>query len=678
MKHQTWSGCGVRFESRHLINWGVAMWLSLSGLAAARQEAANPTATPTLPNVASTPADPARASKPKTDPEADLPSYSEVRVSEFMTVDLIVQNDDIRNVLQKLAVQTRRNIVPSSNVTRRVTCTVYGAPFYDALDALLNANGLGYIERGEFIYVFTAQELSLVKTDVEKRLTRTIHLNYLRPDDAQRFARGLLSKDGWIEATQDRTTDDASKSGGSGSGGSGAASPTSKLSNSSSSVQSADGSIYSPDKDEYSLISAIVLHDYAENIAEIEELLKSLDLKPSQVLIEATIVQTSLSEQNAFGVDFALLSEVQFTEFFGFPSNFEPLDFFRKDRTPLEVSDGPSTTRENKNFVASTPGNTGLGPATVRGAIIAGDAAVFIRALDQVTDVTLLSNPKVLALNRQRARVLVGTRVGYLETTTVENQVMQSIKYLDTGIELDMRPFILDDRTVRLELAPKVSAATFRTVAAPGVGSQQIPDEQLQTVNTNVQIPEGYTAVLGGLFREDTSRSRSQVPLLGDIPVVGAAFQGRDDKTDRVEIMFLIKPTVMQDKIIVEHGRNAEAWKEAVRVGSREGLLPWSRDRQSARLNLDAERRRNEGDLDGALWSVRRSLELHPMQPDAVRLRDSLVNSPEAWPERSLLERIINAEASSSNESTQAEPEFAPPDAPPPPEHVEPEMEPPQ
>ncbi len=629
--------------------WGAATWLSLIAIADARQEANQAPAAPLVLNLAAPPTGAAMSPSAKSDPESDMPSYSEVRVSEFMTVDLIVQNDDIRNVLQKLAVQARRNIVPSSSVTKRVTCTVYGAPFYDALDALLNANGLGYIERGEFIYVFTAQELTLVKTDVEKRLTKTIHLNYLRPDDAHRFARGLLSEKGWIEATQDRAGDDSAQATDSGTASAGAAPSGGSSSSSSgqSSATPADGSIYSPDKDEYSVISAIVLHDYAENIAEIEELLKSLDQKPAQVLIEATIVQTSLSEQNAFGVDFALLSDVQFTEFFGFPPSFDPLNFFRSDKRPLNPTTDPpaNTTPLNKDFISSTPGNTGLGPATVRGAIIAGDAAVFIRALDQVTDVTLLSNPKILTLNRQRARVLVGTRVGYLETTMNQSQTLQSIKYLDTGIELDMRPFILDDNTVRLELAPKVSTATFRTVAAQGVGQQQIPDERIQTVNTNVQIPAGYTAVLGGLFREDTSRSRSQVPLLGDIPIIGAAFQGRDDSVDRVEIMFLIKPTVMQDKIIVEQGQNAESWRETVRVGGREGLLPWSRERQSARLNLDAERRWNEGDLDGALWSVRRSLELHPMQPDAVRLRDTLVNSPQAWPERSLLERIINAEA---------------------------------
>lgn len=636
VEHIYLSGCGVRFSGWRLGAWGAALIVSTC---ASGQ-------TPPAPSSESDPS--ARPTAAKS-AEPELPSFSEVRVSEYMTVDLIVQNDDIRNVLQKLAVQGRRNIVPSSNVTRRVTCTVYSAPFYAALDALLNANGLGYVERGEFIYVFTAQEMSLFKADVQRRLTRTIHLNYLRPDDAKRFVQGLLSKEGWIEATEDRAAASSSSSGAGKQSGSGS-------SGSSGAIR--DVSIYTPHMDEYSLINAVVVQDYAENIAEIEELLRSLDQKPSQVLIEASIVSTTLSEQNAFGIDFALLSDVQFTEFFGFPTSFDPLDFFRRDGQPVGTDDATTVTNNN-GFIATTPGNTALGPANVRGAIIAGDAAVFIRALDQVTDVTLLSNPKVLALNRQRARVLVGTRVGYLETTVVENQVLQSIKFLDTGIELDMRPFVLDNNIVRLELAPKVSQATFRLVQGPGGQQQQIPDEQLQTINTDVQVPAGFTAVLGGLFREDTSRTRSQVPILGDIPLVGAAFQGRDDKTDRAEIMFLIKPTIIFEKILTAQGKEAESWRDVVRVGAREGLLPWSRERQSSRLNLDAEKRAAQGDFDGALWSVRRSLELHPMQPDAIRLRDSLLISPDTWSQRSLLERIIDAEAAGDDASMNA-PEPAP------------------
>lgn len=562
------------------------------------------------------------ASGKKDEPE--LPSFCEVRVSEFMTVDLIVQNDDIRNVLQKLAVQSRRNIVPSQAVRQKVTATIYGVPFYDGLDALLSANGMGYVERGEFIYVYTAPELAILKADDKRRVVKVIALDYLRSDDAISFARSLLSAEGKIEATRDA---------------SGAAAGSSDR----TTAQSAE-SIYTPGQNEYATMNALVVHDFPENVAEVEDLVKTLDTKPSQVLIEATIIQTTLTEANAFGVDFAVLSDVQFTDFFNFPRAFNPQGFRSQDRAPTEDEFTPST--DNRNFAASTPGNTGQGPATFRGGFIKNDVGVFIRALDEVSDVSLLSNPKVLTLNRQRARVLVGTRVGYLETTVVENQVLQSVKFIDTGIELDMRPFILQNQMIRLELAPKVSQVTFRTLTGVGGQSQQIPDEQIQTVNTDVHVPGGYTAVLGGLFREDVSNSRSQVPILGDIPILGVPFRGQDDSTNRTEIIFLIKPTILQDRILVEQGQRGAEWGEAVRVGSRNGLLPWSRERQSARLNVEAERLAASGKVDAALWSVRRSLELNPTQPDAIRIRESLLSRPEVWPKRSIMERIVEAESS--------------------------------
>lgn len=572
--------------------------------------------------------------------EAEIPAFSEVRVSEFMTVDLIVQNDDIRNVLQKLAVQARRNIVPSRNVRTRVTATVYGAPFYDALEALLSANGLGYRERGEFIYILTAEELALLSSDERRREIKVIELDYLRPDDAMAFAKSLLSREGSISATNDQ----GGAGGGGGGGGVGSAPTGSTGSGGGASAVDSDSSagIYTPNKDEYSVINAIVIHDFPENVAEVTALLQQLDTKPSQVLIEATIVQARLAEDNAFGIDFALLGDVQFTDFLGFPGGINPIGTRPQDRSPSEDA---FTADDNRDFVVSTPGNTGSGPGSFKAGLIFNEIGVFLRALDQVTDATLLSNPKVMALNRQRARVLVGERVGYLETTVVENQVLQSVKFIDTGIELDMRPFILNNGMVRLELAPKVSDVSFRTLTGQGGQQQQIPDEQLQTVNTDVHIPAGYTAVLGGLFREDVNRTRSQVPILGDIPVLGTAFRGQDDSISRVEIMFLIKPTIMRDKLVTSMGDEALEWERAVRVGSREGLLPWSRERQSSRLNVEAERLAAEGEVDRALWSLRRSIELHPMQPDAVRLREKLVSSPTLWPKNSMLERIVEAGA---------------------------------
>jgi type IV pilus assembly protein PilQ len=571
---------------------------------------------------------------PADDEEQAPAGTSEVRVSEYMTVDIIVQNDNVTNVLHKLAVQARRNIVPSANVDRIVNATIYDVPFYDALEGLLSPNGLGYVEREDFIYVYTNEELASLNLGTWQPVTRIIHLDYLRPADARDYVINLLSADGHIEITKDMPLEGAGAGGGGGgpAGGYGGA----------VAEEGTEDVVYTPQIDEFSLTNAVVVQDYEENVERIESFLRELDTPPAQVLIEATIVQTTLSEANAFGVDFALLTDNSFVDFFNAPIAGVPIGF----KTVLDTDGNLSEPQlpSNQGFVVSDPGNVGEGDATIRGGYINDDVGVFIRALDKVTDVTLLSNPKILTLNRQRAKVFVGTKVGYLETTIVENQVLQTVKFIDTGIILDIRPYILRDGRIRLELAPKVSDVVFRLVESQSGFVQEIPDERIRTVNTDVLVPEGYTAVLGGLFREDTTRTRSQVPVLGDIPLAGAAFRGHDDTTDQAEIIFLIKPTVLEEQVVIEEGQRGEQYGERVRVGSRLGLLPWSRERQTARLNLQAERLLAQGRPGRALHKIRRSLELHPLQPEVIRMQQELVNDPLWWPTRSWMDRVIDGE----------------------------------
>ena len=83
----------------------------------------------------------------------------EVTVSAYDLVDLHVNNEDLGNILQLLSIQSERNIVTSNEVNASVTADLYGVTFYEALDAILHANGFGYIERGNFIYVYTREEL---------------------------------------------------------------------------------------------------------------------------------------------------------------------------------------------------------------------------------------------------------------------------------------------------------------------------------------------------------------------------------------------------------------------------------------------------------------------------------------------------------------------------------------
>ena len=307
------------------------------------------------------------------------------------------------------------------------------------------------------------------------------------------------------------------------------------------------------------------------------------------------------------------------------------------ESTGFQPSDNAS------NIFTSSPGNTS-GPGTFKLGIVRDDVAVFLKLLDEVTDNTVLARPKLMCLNRQRAEVLVGARVGYLSTTATETSTTQTVEFLDTGIHLMFRPFISNDGDIRLELSPSVSEAQLRNVTDSQGVSVTIPDELTNELTTNVRIQDGETLVLGGLFREATNITRRQVPVLGDIPVIGAAFKGQDDVVDRSEIIFLITPSILHDDTLWEMGEDAAEYTDAVFVGARQGLLDFSQSKTTDNHNNRAVDAFRAGDLEMALHHVNTSLRLKPNQPEMVKFRQRVIGVKERPHERSLMERVINKE----------------------------------
>ncbi|MBO6738737.1 MAG: hypothetical protein JJ916_02645 [Phycisphaerales bacterium] len=535
-----------------------------------------------------------------------------VEVTEYDLVDLHVNNEDLGNILQLLSIQSSRNIISSNNVQATVTADLYGVTFYEALDSILHVNGFGYIEKGNFIYVYTAEELAEFEALSRQPVTRIIDLDYLNATDAAEFAKMLLSENGSITAnaaTEAFTITEGVPNG----------------------------------ADNFANSATLVIYDYEENVDEIQALIDELDTKPAQILIEATILQTTLNEANAFGVDFALIQNLDFTDFVGVGGPLSVVDGLISgsgetvDGTAVDVPGGDGTALQ------STPGNTS-GPATLKAGFVNGDVGVFMRVLDEITDVTVVSNPKLLTLNRQPARVLVGTRVGYLNSTTTDTSTTQSVEFLDVGTQLAVRPFVSKNGLIRLELRPQVSNFTLRQVADGAGNNVTIPDEDTTEMNTNVMVRDGQTVVLGGLFTETTSSSRSQVPVLGDIPLVGNAFKGYDDSTRRSEIIFLITPSIVNDTVLAESGDMGNQYIEHARFGARKGLLPWSRERRVGQLLIDARQAADQGNIEEALAKVDRALSLMPMSPDARALRSELTGQVRTTPSRSLINGMLHNE----------------------------------
>ena len=531
---------------------------------------------------------------------------NDVNVTDYGTVDLAVQDTDLSQVLQMLSIQSRKNIITSKQVSATVTANLYDVTFHEALDAILRVNGYGYTEEGNFIYIYTLEELAEIEAAMRQTTSRTYELDYLSATDASEFIAPLLSEAGKSSARGDVQTG------------------------------------FQPDisdggADSYAYSAKLVVNDYPENLDEISRLLDELDTPPQQVLVECTVLQTALTETNEFGIDFTFLASLDFTDLTNPLSAVNNL--IAGGTTPDEsaTDDEGFTPADNSALaVGSAIGNTASGAGGLKVGLIRDSVAVFIRVLDEVADTTVLARPKIMCLNRQRAEVLVGEKKGYLSTTATQTSTTQTVQFLDTGIHLVFRPFISKNGMIRLELAPSVSEAKIRTVE-----SVSIPDEITNELTTNVRVQDGHTLVLGGLFKESTQITRRQVPFLGDIPILGLAFRGQDDLIVRDEIIFLITPTIVHDDVLWDIGNEGLAYADAIRVGARKGLLPFGRGYVTANYNQDAMDAFTKGDTKMAMYYTNISLAVNPNQPEMIGLREQVSGVKAATHDRSVMERVF-------------------------------------
>jgi type IV pilus assembly protein PilQ len=500
-----------------------------------------------------------------------------VKVGSFGQVDLHVKELEVSQVLQLLSLQSQRNIIASRNVAGSISADLYSVDFYEALDAILHTNGFGYLEKGNLIFVYTTSELQEIEEAQRKRTYRVIRLNYITAADASTFVTPLLSEAGQISISGD-------------------------VSN------GFQPSISDGGANSFAHSDTMIVHDYAENVDEIVAVIEDLDQRPKQVLVEATILQARLSENNAFGVDLSVLADFaidQFTDPLGI------VDDILGDTTAIQQGRGAAST---------TVGNTNTGDSGIKIGLVTHSVSAFIKALESVTDTTVLANPKVLVLNRQKADLLVGEKLGYLSSTATDTSTTQTVEFLEIGTQLTLRPFVSDDGFIRMELKPSISDGnTNRTV-----GSFVVPETTNQEMTTNVIVRNGQTVVLGGLFKEDTEVTRRQVPLLGDIPILGAMFKGQDDTVSRNEVIFMITPTIVRDETLYAMGERAEESVELARLGARQGLLPWSRTKMMATHIRDAQKSYDSGDREKALWSVNMALTLDPKATEALRIKEVL------------------------------------------------------
>ncbi|NTW98481.1 MAG: hypothetical protein HGB35_00795 [Geobacteraceae bacterium] len=258
----------------------------------------------------------------------------------------------------------------------------------------------------------------------------------------------------------------------------------------------------------------LILTDTAAKLKELADIIKQLDRKQKEVLIEARIVQVVLKDEFKMGIDW---------------------DAIVKNAHGLELKTnwgGTGTLRTSSLAI---------------GTLSDDNYRAVLEALGNANKTHMLSNPRIAVLNNEEAKILVGSTKPYVTTQTTTPStgpvtVSEEVKFIDVGVKLVVTPIVHPDNFITMKIRPEVSsAATSITTGQNNV----IPIVDKSEVETTVRVKDGVTIVIGGLIKDENSRGESKVPLLGDIPVVGSAFKSTSRSKEKTEIVIFLTPKII-------------------------------------------------------------------------------------------------------------------------------------
>lgn len=278
--------------------------------------------------------------------------------------------------------------------------------------------------------------------------------------------------------------------------------------------------------------NSLVVVSTESDYSRVEAAIRRLDVMPPQVLVEATIAEVTLNKALQYGTQFFFNSAEAAVTLTGATSN------------PTTIS--PTTPLSNSAlFQLPTFAPNFPGFAVTR---LMGNQQYAVQALESVTNVKVISAPKILILDQQPASIQVGSLVpiitGASQSTVVAGApVVNNVQYQPTGIILNVTPRIGTDGLVLLDIDQEVSSV----VNPPSEAAIQSPSFTERRVKSDVAVEDGQTISLAGLISDNKSGGNSGIPVLRSIPVVGALFSTENDTDIRTELLVLITPHVVRD-----------------------------------------------------------------------------------------------------------------------------------
>ena len=513
--------------------------------------------------------------------EAEEIGSTERGKDQLISLDL--RGLDVSDALKYLSVRGGMNIIVSKNVTGQITFMLTDVPIRDVFDLILCNSNLAYEKKGNVYNVMTEKEYQqrYGKQFFDTRQVKMFRLKYAIPENAFTLLDALKSEIGRLVIDQDSGTvlimDTPEKI---------------KEVEQAISVLEERNTIkvfelkYAKAKDiegqlkekldtkNVGTIKAdersnqVVVQTLPERMKDIEQLIELLDRKTREVLIDAKIIKVTLSDDSVMGVEweglFESLSAYAGMDFVGNHS-FNPVNRLGKsfiDDFATRVAKIPAVTDDADYWKYQIFDNTDM-PApgsktTLSEKIYFGKTNKWEAVLDFLETIghaKILSNPKLVVVDNQEAKIHVGKREAYVTTTTTTGQttstVSEDVTFIDVGIQLSVTPTINADGYVTMKIRPEISSVVG-TLKTPS--SNLIPIVDTSMAETTVMVKDGATIVIGGLRKDEEVYTSKRVPFFSKMPIIGNLFKSDTHDNEQTELLILITPHIVEGDVLVTGG----------------------------------------------------------------------------------------------------------------------------
>lgn len=420
---------------------------------------------------------------------------------EGKLISINFQDIPVRNVLQLIADYNDFNLVVSDSVTGNLTLRLDGVPWQQVLDIILQVKGLDKRVDGNVILVAPRAELDLreqqvlEKSKLEQELgelkSEIIKINFAKATDIA----DMIGGDGTVSMLSDR------------------------------------GSITIDER-----TNSLLIRELADNISVIREIIESLDIPVKQVQIEARVVTVTEGNLDELGVRWGVSStNGSFKVGGSIEGNYPTIQ-------PYNSGDSGDDSSALDNYL-----NVNLGAASPNASSIAFQVAKLgsdtlldleLSALQQESKAEIISSPRLITTNKKPAYIEQGTEIPYLESSS---SGATSVAFKKAVLSLKVTPQITPDNRLVLDLS--VTQDRPGQVVKTGTGEAVAIDTQ--RIGTQVLVNNGETVVLGGIFQHSVSNTVDKVPVLGDLPLLGALFRRSYENVGKSELLIFVTPKVV-------------------------------------------------------------------------------------------------------------------------------------